>query len=134
MNLPLFFADFVAVIHATYVLVVVVGLAAILVGAARGWRWVRNAYFRLIHLAMIAVVAVQALMGWLCPLTVLENYLRRLGSGPAYSESFLGHYAQQILYVDLPPWVFTMLHVGFGILVLAALFLIPPRWPRRDPA
>ena len=46
-------ADIVVAVHAAYVAIVVVGFAAILIGSAAQWRWVRNFYFRAAHLAMV---------------------------------------------------------------------------------
>jgi hypothetical protein len=43
-------ADIVVAVHATYVAIVVVGLAAILIGSAAQWRWVQNFCFRAAHL------------------------------------------------------------------------------------
>ena len=37
-------------------------------------------------------------MGWICPLTPLENRLRRLGGGAGYDLSFVEHYLQPLLY------------------------------------
>jgi hypothetical protein len=76
-------ADIVVAVHATYVAIVVVGLAAILIGSAAQWRWVRNFYFRAAHLAMILLVCAEALFGTTCPLTRLENTLREGAARPA---------------------------------------------------
>jgi uncharacterized protein DUF2784 len=69
-------ADIVVAVHAAYVAIVVVGFAAILIGSAAQWRWVRNFYFRAVHLAMIVVVCAEALVGISCPLTRLEEALK----------------------------------------------------------
>jgi hypothetical protein len=62
-------ADIVVAVHAAYVAIVVVGFAAILIGSAAQWRWVRNFYLRAAHLAMILLVCAEALVGTTCPLT-----------------------------------------------------------------
>ena len=64
-----FLADAVLVLHFAYVAFVVLGMAAILAGIALGWQWVRNFWFRGVHFLMIAAVAVESLLGILCPLT-----------------------------------------------------------------
>jgi hypothetical protein len=46
-------ADIVVAVHATYVAIVVLGLAAILVRSAAQWHWVRNFCFRTARLAII---------------------------------------------------------------------------------
>src|SRR5205823_1139445 len=59
--------------HVAYVAFVVGGLAAIASGGWRGWDWVRNPWFRSVHLAMIAVVVIESWAAVACPLTTLEN-------------------------------------------------------------
>ena len=46
-------ADVIVVLHAAYVSFVVFGLAAILLGIVFRWSWVRNVWFRAIHLIAI---------------------------------------------------------------------------------
>ena len=62
-------ADFVVTLHAAYVGFVVIGFVLILLGVVRKWDWIRNLWFRLIHLAMILVVVAEAWLGIVCPLT-----------------------------------------------------------------
>ena len=69
-------ADFVVVVHAVWVCFIVLGMAAILLGVVLKWRWVRNFWFRIIHLLMIATVVVEAFFGVSCPLTDWEDNLR----------------------------------------------------------
>ena len=54
-------ADIVLFVHVMFVFFVVVGLLLIFVGLACGWQWVRNFWFRTIHLAAIGVVVLQSL-------------------------------------------------------------------------
>ena len=56
-------ADFVVLVHLGYVLFVIFGQLAILLGALRRWQWIRNFWFRVVHLAMIAIVVVEAVLG-----------------------------------------------------------------------
>src|SRR5207244_4008272 len=69
-------ADAVLVLHAAFVLFVVLGLAAIWIGAALGRPFAFNPWFRGTHLAAIAFVVVQPVLGYLCPLTIWEDQLR----------------------------------------------------------
>ncbi len=55
-------ADFIMIVHFAFVLFVVGGLALIWAGAGLGWRWVRNLWFRVAHLAAILFVAGEALV------------------------------------------------------------------------
>lgn len=123
-------ADLVVIVHAAFVGFVVGGLAVILVGAALGWEGVRNAWFRLLHLVAIAVVATQALAGVICPLTLLENALRRRAGQATYPGAFLGYWVHEVLFLSAPAWVFTLTYSLFALAVLAAFVLVPPRRPR----
>ena len=124
-------ADLIAVVHAALVLFVVGGFAAVLVGAVRGWSWVRNLVFRVVHLGFAASVGLEAAFGYTCPLTTWEFELRsRAGQSPE-PVSFMGRLASGVLYVDLPPWAFTVLHIGFGLIVIAGFVLAPPRFRSR---
>lgn len=122
-------ADLVVVFHLAFVAFVVFGLVAILLGLALGWGWVRNFWFRLLHLAGIGVVAAQAHCGVICPLTILENALRRVAGQETYPGAFVGYWAHRLLFFQAPPWVFTTAYCAFGLTVLAAFLLGPPRWP-----
>jgi Protein of Unknown function (DUF2784) len=120
-------ADIVVFVHATYVAVVVVGLAAILIGSIAQWRWVRNFYFRAAHLAMILLVCAEALVGATCPLTRLENTLRLRGGETGYASDFI----DRLIFYDAPSWVFTAVYLMFGMLVLSTFWLVPVRRPLR---
>ncbi|MFO0893057.1 MAG: DUF2784 domain-containing protein [Isosphaeraceae bacterium] len=126
-------ADAIVVFHACYVAFIVLGLAAILAGICLGWGWVRNLRFRLVHLAMIGIVVGEALAGIPCPLTIWENQLRRQAGQAGYPGDFLGYWAHRLIFYRAEPWVFTVLYVTFGLAVLAAFILAPPRWPGRHP-
>ncbi len=119
--LPL--ADLVVVAHLAYVGFVVFGYVAVPLGWARGWTWVRNRLFRRLHVAAIALVAVEAVVGVVCPLTVLENLLRP----DPRSGTFVGRLARALLYYDFPPWVFTVAYVALALLAAWLLWAVPPR-------
>ena len=70
-------ADLIVMTHTAYVSFVVFGLLAILIGVALGWDWVRNIWFRAIHLTAIVIVVAEALAGIPCPLTTWEKQLRK---------------------------------------------------------
>ncbi len=74
----------VVVFHAAFVAFVVFGMVAIVIGLVLGWAWVRNFWFRTLHLSVIAIVTAQTLAGMMCPLTILENNLRRQAGEQSY--------------------------------------------------
>jgi uncharacterized protein DUF2784 len=121
-------ADLVTVIHAGYVAFVVIGFVAILIGWRARWLWVRNFYFRLLHLSMILFVCCEALAGTTCPLTVCENALRLRGGESGYSRDFIGYWLDSLIFYNAPPWVFTAGYLTFGALVLLTFWLVPVQW------
>ncbi|GGD07997.1 DUF2784 domain-containing protein [Halopseudomonas salina] len=121
-------ANLVLAIHIGLVAFVVLGLVIIIGGNLRGWRWVNNLWFRLAHLATIAIVVAEAWLGIVCPLTTLEMWLREQGGEITYAGSFIQYWLQSVLYFDLPAWVFILVYSLFGALVLACCWLFPPRF------
>jgi len=123
-------ADIILVIHALVVAFNIGGLAAIWVGAALNWRWIRNFWFRAIHLGAIGFVAVGSLVGMACPLTVLEDALRQ--AGPVQS-GFIQRWVGRLLYYDFPASVFTVAYVLFALIVALTFIYIKPDRPARRP-
>ena len=125
-------ADAVLVLHAALVVSVVGGLLLILLGNLAGWRWVNAWWFRLTHLATIAVVVLQSWLGVTCPLTSLEMTLRAKARASTYTGGFIEHWVQRLLYYEAPAWVFALVYTLFGLSVLITWWAWPPTRRRRD--
>ena len=115
-------ADLLLVLHFLVVAFLVGGLVLTWIGAALGWGWVRNPWFRYVHLGAIAFVALEAVAGMTCPLTHWENALR----GGAGAESFVGRWVQRLLYYRAPEWAFTALYLAWTAATLITLRLVRP--------
>lgn len=124
-------ADGVLLIHLGVVLFVVGGLLAIVAGAALRWSWIRSRTFRIVHLAAIGFVVAQAWLREICPLTTLEQWLRKRAGGATYEGSFIEHWVSRLLFFEARPWVFTLGYTVFGLLVVTAWVRFPPRRPER---
>jgi hypothetical protein len=124
-------ADAVLVVHVGIVLFVVAGFVLVVAGNVRQWGWVNHLWFRLAHLAAIAVVVAESWIGITCPLTTMEMWLRARGGVSTYSGGFVEYWLQRVLYYDAPPWVFTVGYTLFGLLVAATWWYFPPAWRRR---
>ena len=116
-------ADALLVFHFAVAAYVVGGLILVWIGAAAGWIWVRNPWFRYAHLGAIVFVAAEALLGYACPLTVWEDMLR----GGVRPESFIGRWVYRLLYYNAPEWLFTTLYAAWAGATLLTLKLVPPR-------
>jgi hypothetical protein len=120
-------ADAVLLLHVLFVAFVVVGLLLILAGRLLSWGWVRNWWFRVIHLGAIGIVVLQAWLGVICPLTRLEMYLRDKAGDTTYAGSFVSHWLEAILYYRAPAWVFAVAYTLFAIVVVMSWVWVRPR-------
>jgi hypothetical protein len=127
-------ADLIVAIHVAYVSYIVIGQMAIMVGAWRGWQWIHNRWFRATHLLAITTVALEAVFGIACPLTVWEDELRRAAGNDVSAGTFVGRFLHRVIFYELPPWVFTTIYVAFALVVLASLFWVPVHWRSRRPS
>jgi hypothetical protein len=82
------FANLVLLLHLAFVLFVLVGGLF-----ALRWRWMPW-----LHLPAAAWGAAVELIGLPCPLTPLENLLRRAGGESGYGGGFVEHYLLPLLY------------------------------------
>lgn len=123
-------ADAILVAHVGVVAFVVLGTLAILAGGPLGWRWVRNRAFRIVHLALMVFIALQAWLGRLCPLTEWEQALRVRAGQSAYAESFIEHWLSRLIFIDLPWWSFVAGYTLLAVLLAACWWLWPPRGRR----
>jgi hypothetical protein len=116
-------ADALLVLHFAIAAFVLGGLVLVWVGAAAGWAWVRNPWFRYAHLGAIVFVAAEALLGFACPLTIWEDLLR----GGVRPESFIGRWVYRLLYYRAPEWVFTTAYAAWAAATVITLVFVPPR-------
>jgi len=83
-------ADALVIMHLLFV-------AFVMAGGFLLVRWPKLVW---LHLPAAAWGAIIEFTGWICPLTPLENQLRILGGGSAYSGGFVEHYLLPILYPE----------------------------------
>ena len=83
-------ADAVLALHFAFVLFVALG--ALLV-----WKWPRLAWM---HVPAAAWGVAIEFGGWICPLTPLENDLRRLAGDEPYGGDFVARYLMPVIYPD----------------------------------
>ena len=83
-------ADAVLVLHGRFILFVLAGSLFV-------WRWRRLMWP---HLASVGWAVWVAWAGWICPLTPLENALRRSAGQAGYEGGFIEHYLLAAIYPD----------------------------------
>ncbi|HEX2818321.1 MAG TPA: DUF2784 domain-containing protein [Phenylobacterium sp.] len=121
MNLAV--SQAVLAIHLVVIAFNVAGLVAIPVGAALRWRWVRIRWWRALHLASWAAVAVQAAFGRACFLTLLQDELTGSGDRPPLIERWV----ERLIYWPLPIWVFAAIYIVLFAAVVALWWGVPTR-------
>lgn len=120
-------ADSVLLLHSLFVVFIAGGLLLVLIGKWRGWHWVTNPWFRLIHLLGIGAVVLQSWAGVVCPLTTWEMALRQHTGEVVYRGSFIAHWLDALLYYRAPEWVFVVCYSAFGAMVALAWWWVRPR-------
>jgi len=108
-------ADLVLVVHLAFVLFVVLGGLLAL-------QWPRVAW---LHLPAAIWGVLIEYMGWICPLTPLENSLRVRAGESAYSGDFIQHYILGAIYPQgltrTTQWILGSIALGVNALAYGLL-------------
>lgn len=111
-------ADLVLVVHLAFV-------AFVILGGLTALRWPRLAW---IHIPVALYGAAVEFLGFICPLTPLEVWLRQRGGEAGYSGGFVEHYLTAALY---PAGLTRQLQFELGTIVLVINAVIYAFWWRR---
>lgn len=111
-------ADLVLVVHLAFV-------AFVILGGLTALRWPRLAW---IHIPVALYGAAVEFLGFICPLTPLEVWLRQRGGEAGYSGGFVEHYVTAALY---PAGLTRQLQFELGTIVLVINAVIYAFWWRR---
>ena len=109
-------------VHFVIIAFNVLALVVIPVGAKEGWRLVRWAWLRLLHLGIMAVVAGQALAGKACFLTIWENELTGNRTAP---EPMIAQWVDGLIYWNVPIWGFAIFYSVLFLYVVGLTVLVP---------
>jgi hypothetical protein len=121
-HLALLLASLVLGVHMAVIGFNIFGLIAIPLGAWLGWRFVRVRWWRWLHLASMAIVALQALAGRVCVLTSLQD---RLAGATAAGPPLIMGFVNRIIFWPLPLWAFAAAYVLLFLYVIALMRLVP---------
>jgi hypothetical protein len=115
-------------LHLAIIAFNVAGCVLVPIGAWRAWRWVRNFWLRAVHLASLAVVALQAVLGRACFLTIWQGDL----SGTAHTQPLIAGWIDTSIYWPLPLWAFAVAYVVVFAYMIALWVWVRPTLPRSD--
>lgn len=105
-------ADLALLAHAAFVVFVALGALV-----AR-----RRPRLKRLHLGALAYAVAIAAFQWVCPLTYVEDYFRRLAGQPVDDRGFLARLLEPLLYGDLPPAAVLSAAILVAVLSLAAYY------------
>lgn len=120
-------AEAILLFHLAVVLFNVAGLVVIPLGAWRDWAFVRIFWWRALHLAVLGVVALQALLQRACFLTLWQAELSRRAGEASSAAPLIERWVDRVLFWPLPMWFFAALYVVVCLYTLALWHLVPPR-------
>ena len=114
-------ADLVVLLHFVFVLFVILGGLAAL----------RRRWVMWLHLPVVVWGTLIELVGWVCPLTPLENRLRHAGGQAGYSGGFVEEYILPIVYPAGLTREIQFILGGLVVLINVAIYtLVWRRWRR----
>ncbi len=108
------FSEIVLLFHFSIFLFIILSFILIPLGYHKKWKWVKNKYYRLIHLILMGIIFIETILGFMCPLTILENFLRN----DIEINNKITQIIHQVMYWDLPTYQFIILYL------LSLLYLI----------
>ena len=97
-------------------------------GYYQKWEWVKNKYYRLIHLVLMGIIFIETILGFMCPLTILENFLRN----DIEINNKITQIIHQIMYWDLPTYQFIILYLLSLLYLIFLWFFFKPDFIEED--
>ncbi len=104
-------ADIIILVHLLWIL--------FLIGGAYWGR--KNGVVILVQGTGLIFAVTSQILGWYCPLTHLEVWLReKQGTAQVYPGSFIAHYAERLVYVDISP---AIIFVSTIVLIIVNMWI-----------
>ena len=119
-------ATLILLVHLAIVAFNIFGLIVVPIGSLLRWDFVRGFWWRFAHVLSLAVVALQAVLGRACFLTIWESALRA-DAGPSTVPPMIATWINSVLYWPLPLWVFAAGYLGVLLYALMLWRWVPPR-------
>ena len=106
-----FAADLLVILHLLFIIFVLLG--GLLVSR---WHWIA-----LLHIPAAVWGALIEYQGWICPLTPMEQQLRKAAGQAGYEGGFVEHYILPIIY---PDFLSREIQIGMGTVVIIFNLLV----------
>ncbi len=110
-------ADIVVLLHFLWIIFLMFGAFI-----GRSYKWVK-----IFHIGGMGFAVLIQILGWYCPLTYLEVWLReRHDLSESYRGSFIINYVQKLVYIELSGKIIFIATI-FLVLMSAGIYLYKPR-------
>ena len=116
------FSEIVLLFHFCIFLFMILSFFFIPLGYYQKWEWVKNKYYRLIHLILMGIIFIETILGFMCPLTILENFLRN----NIEINNKITQIIHQIMYWDLSSYQFIILYLISLLYLVFLWFFFKP--------
>ncbi|MEN2986068.1 MAG: DUF2784 domain-containing protein [Thermodesulfovibrionaceae bacterium] len=111
-------ADFVVLIHFLWIVFLIIGAFW-----GRKYRGIKY-----LHIGGLGFALLIQIFGWYCPLTHLEVWFRSKHDPTlSYTGSFIIHYVEKLVYIELPRWIIFVL----TLLIIVVNLLLYKRKPNK---
>jgi hypothetical protein len=109
--LPSIAADLLVILHLLFIIFVLLGGLFV-----AHWHWTA-----LLHIPAVIWGALIEYQGWICPLTPMEQQLRKAAGEAGYEGGFIEHYILPIIY---PDFLSREIQIGMGTVVIIFNLLV----------
>mgnify|MGYP001241253237 CR=1 FL=1 len=118
------FSEIVLLFHFCIFLFMLLSFFFIPIGYYQKWKWVKNRYYRSIHIILMGIILIETILGFMCPLTKLENFLRN----DTKVNSKFAEIIHLIMYWDLSSYQFIILYLLSLLYLLFLWFFFKPNF------
>lgn len=118
----------ILLIHLVVITFNIFGCVVVPLGAWRHWGWVREFWWRAVHLGAWVVVALQAVLGRACFLTIWQADAQ---GGVSHVQPLIESWIDRVVFWPFPIWVFAIAYVVLFLYVVALWIFVRPRPPWR---
>jgi len=121
-----FLADTILILHVIFILFVILGFIFTIFCFFKKTLF-NMFFFRTVHLVSILYVAILEVLEKFCPLTILEDILyQKHTSHQKYSDSFISHYIEKLVYPDVSPEILISITVAIALFTILVYIFRPP--------
>ena len=125
-------ADAIALAHALFAMFIIFGLALIITGIFFRWDWVKNGWFRALHLSAMLLLMFRVWSGSPCPMSVYEDRFRAQAKNFESVHNWFYTFTHKMAARHADPVKFAVAVNYLGWVVILMLFVSRPKLRLND--